>query len=75
MHPLLKNLSELTNTQIEEKINKLQQAYFSTTNFQVQDQIVDLLDSYKFELQNRQLIEQEKSQDGENPLDELINVT
>jgi hypothetical protein len=75
MHPLVGNLSVITNSQIEEKIIKLQRMYFSAANPQVQDQIVTLLDTYNLELEERRIREQIKRQDDGNSLDDLINVT
>ena len=39
MHPLVNNLSQLKDSELESKIQELTRKYFSTSNFQVQTQI------------------------------------
>jgi hypothetical protein len=76
MHPLLYNLSELKTTEIESKINDLTKKYFMTSNFEVQNQITSMLDTYKEELGNRQREEWNKVMESRNKgLDKLINVS
>ncbi len=77
MHPLINDLSFLTDNEIEEKILKLNKAYHISQNEEVRHQIILTLDTYKIELQERQTkkkIEENKRQD-ENDLDNLINVS
>lgn len=76
MHPLLINLSELKTTEIEAKINDLTKKYFMTSNYEVQSQIANMLDTYKEELSNRQRDEWNKVMESKNKgLDKLINVS
>jgi hypothetical protein len=75
MHPLIGNLDSLKISELENKINDLTRKYFSTQNFEVQQQIVMALDSYKSELSRRQQEEYNKMMVSRNKdLDKLINV-
>ncbi len=70
----MEDISELTASEIELKILKLNSVYFMTENNDVRQQIILLLDSYKLELETkrtREKIEQER----DNGLDDLINVS
>lgn len=75
IHPGVNNLSELTENQLEQKILKLNSMYFLSDNSEVRQQIILLLDTYKLELQERRVAYRVKQQeDGNNELDNLINV-
>lgn len=75
MHPLVGDLSQLKDGEIETKINELSKKYFSTYNVDVRQQIVMVLDTYKEELNNRRQQEYEKMvQSRDKNLDKLINV-
>ena len=70
----MEDISELTASEIEQKILKLNSVYFMTENNDVRQQIILLLDSYKLELESkrtREKIEQER----DNGLDSLINIS
>jgi hypothetical protein len=78
MHPFINNLNELTMTELEEKAVLLQRRYFQTANLDLQNQIRLALDTYKDEIAVRRAQEaqrQKEHQDGENGLDNLINVS
>lgn len=76
MHPLVDNLSALKTSELENKINELTRKYFATHNFQVQQQIVMVLESYKSEMSRRQQADYEKMINSRNKdLDKLINVS
>lgn len=76
MHPLVGDLSVLKDGELENKISELTKKYFSTNNFQVQQQLIMVLDSYKEELANRQRLAYEKMMQTRNKdLDKLINVS
>lgn len=80
MHnPLVHGLGNLTTQELEQKIIELQRKYFQTSNPSVQSQIVNLLDIYKEELNTKRAIEanrQREDQDnGDNSLDNLINIS
>lgn len=76
MHPLITDLSNLKNAEIETNINNLTKKYFMTSNYSVQCQISSMLDSYKEELQTRQQAEWQKVMDSRDKgLDKLINIS
>jgi len=77
MHPLFENAQLLSDVELEEKIYLLNKRYFQTSNLQVRDQISYLLDDYKLELEARRARQklQQQEQNGEEGLDNLINVS
>ena len=77
MHPLFENTESLSDAQLEEKILTLNKRYFQTHNPQVQQQIVALLDDYKLELESRRVRQrlQQQEQNGDEGLDNLINIS
>jgi hypothetical protein len=76
MHPLVGSLSGLKDAELETKINDLTRKYFTVVNFDVQQQIAMLLDTYKEELNNRRAAEYEKMMNNRDKgLDKLINVS
>lgn len=80
INPLIDNLSEYTDAQLEEKIIDLQRKYFQTRNLQVQSQIANILEIYKNEIQVRRALEAQRQReqlenDGEEGLDSLINIS
>ena len=75
MHPLISDLSTIKDSELEEKINELTKKYFLTHNYEVQHQIVLVLDTYKEELAKRQQAAYEKMMKSRNKdLDKLIKV-
>jgi hypothetical protein len=76
MHPLAGDLSQFKDSEIESKINDLTRKYFSTYNFELQQQISMMLNTYKSEMANRRQREYEKMMNSRNKdLDKLINVS
>jgi hypothetical protein len=76
MHPLIGDLSGLKDGEVDSKINDLTRKYFATTNFEVQQQIAMVLDSYKEELARRQRNSYDKMMNTRNKdLDKLIKVS
>ena len=76
MHPLINDASELTEAELENKILKLNKAYFFTHNEETRQQIILALDTYKIALQEKQIAERRKQQEnGDNDLDNLINIS
>jgi predicted transcriptional regulator of viral defense system len=77
MHPGINDLSEFTDTQIEEKLNKCQRYYFITDNPEVRQQLILVMDTYKIELETRRQAakKQELENSDDNGLDSLINVS
>lgn len=76
MHPLVDNLSNLKDSELDNKINDLTRKYFSTANPGVRMQITMILESYKQEQSNRKRSDYEKMmQTRDKGLDKLINVS
>jgi hypothetical protein len=75
MHPLINNLGELKINELELKIGELGKKYFMTQNFEVQGQILTVLNTYQEELTERRRIEWEQmSANRDRGLDKLINI-
>ena len=78
LNPFVDNLQDISTTELSEKIADLSKKYFMTNNPEVQNQIRSVLDMYKAEAISRQAKEtfdQNKSENGENSLDNLINIS
>ena len=76
MHPIPPNLKELTDTQIENQILKLNSLYFMTEDSSVRHQVILLLDTFKIELEERRTAAlKRQQQNDDNDLDSLINVS
>ena len=66
----------MKDSELENKINDLTGKYFSSRNFELQRQIVMVLDTYKEEMSRRKQLEYEKMMNSRNKdLDKLINVS
>jgi len=77
MHPFTPDLSAISDKELDEKVQELTKKYFQAMRFSpsITGQIVLLLDSYKAEMQERSLAKAKRAaENGENDLDELINV-
>ena len=75
MHPLINNLSEMKDAELEEKISELGKKYFMTNNFSLREQISSILETYKEEIATRRRNEWNKIQENrEKGLDKLINI-
>ena len=74
LHPHVENLSLISTSELEEKLQRLNKVYFMTDNEQIRLQMILLIDDYKLELQNRlkTKINQEKSN---SDIDKLNNVS
>jgi ribosomal protein L29 len=80
INPLIDNLSNLTDVQLETKVMELQRKYFQSHNQQVKSQIVNILEIYKNELYTRRTIAAQRQREqyqenGGNDLDSLINIS
>jgi len=78
MHPLFENTESLETSDIENKLTQLNRKYWQTSNPQLQQQIVMLIDGYKLELESRRVKEklaQQSQENGDNNLDNLIKVS
>jgi hypothetical protein len=76
MHPLVNDVSNLTEAELENKIIKLNKAYFVTHNDQLRQQIILMLDTYKIALEEKRIAARKNQQEnGDNDLDSLINIS
>jgi hypothetical protein len=75
MHPLIGDLSALKDGELEQKIGDLTKKYFQTTNQEVRNQIVSMLETYKEEAgKRRSKLMQSMMDNRDKGLDKLINV-
>lgn len=76
MHPLVTDLNNLKDAELENKVNELTRKYFQTYNPGLQAQIAAVLESYKEELSNRRQLEYDKMMNNRDKgLDKLINIS
>jgi hypothetical protein len=77
IHPHENEIKNYTDAQLEQKLLKLNHMYFMTENEQMRQQMILLIDGYKLEIEARRATARLKQvQDqGDNPLDDLINVS
>jgi hypothetical protein len=76
MHPLVDNLENIKDGEIENKINDLTRKYFMTRNPGVQAQIASVLNTYKEEMGRRRAAEYERLMNNRDKgLDKLINIS
>ena len=77
-NPLVDSFSELKDVEIENKIVELQRKYFQAgANPQLQQQVQAIFEMYKLEMQERRSksLQKQNQDDGENSLDNLINIS
>lgn len=77
IHPHENEIKNYTDAQLEQKLLKLNHMYFMTENQDMRQQMILLIDGYKLEIEARRAaarLKQEQEQ-GDNPLDDLINVS
>ena len=74
-NPLVDNLSLLEDSEIDAKISELSRKYFQAKNPDLQRQVSVILEMYKQELFTRQAKAKLQQQNGEEGLDNLINVS
>lgn len=75
MHPLIGDLSNFKEVELETKIHDLTRKYFITSNPELQQQISMLLDNLKMELANRNAKKwKEEYEKRDKDLDSLINI-
>jgi len=76
-NPLVDDLSQLEDSEIENKISELSRKYFQARNPDLQRQIAVILEMYKQEIVTRREKArlQQIQENGESGLDSLINVS
>ena len=77
MHPLMDSMSQLKDSEVENKIQDLSRKYFQAgNNPALQHQVLMVLEAHKEELANRRAkYWQEQNQKRDTDLDNLINVS
>ena len=79
LNPFVDDLTEISASELSDKINDLSKKYFMTTNPEVQNQIRVVLEMYRAEAVTRQaketLNQSSDKENGENSLDNLINIS
>ena len=72
LHPFTKDLSSLSDKQLDETLSDLTKKYFMTRNPEAKDQIQLMINSYKLEMSERLI----KSRLNDNKgLDKLIDIS
>jgi len=76
-NPLVDDFSELTDTELENKIVELGRKYWQARNPQLQAQVATILDMYRQEAHSRRAkaYNSQNDQDKDKGLDNLINVS
>lgn len=76
-NPLVDSFKDLSDSEIEESISSLSRKYFQTQNPHVQAQITAVLEMYKDEMRSRnaRAMQRLNENNGENDLDNLINIS
>ena len=74
-NPLVDSFSKLSDSEVEDKIIELSRKYVQSYNPQLQMQVGTILEMYKEELRARRAKANMPSDDGENSLDNLINIS
>ena len=75
MHPLIGDLTELKDSELDLKIQDLTKKYFQSYNQELRNQIVAVLDTYKEEAAKRRAKALQSMMDNRDKgLDKLINV-
>lgn len=77
-HPFQEDTTDMTVSQLYDKVAELTQKYFQTQNPQLREQISTFIEYYKSEAIAKEAklrLEQQNSQDGDLGLDKLINIS
>ena len=76
LHPFSEDTSDLSVSQIHEKISELTKKYFQAQNTEVKNQISTFIEYYKQEARiKEEKNRQETNQNGDLDLDNLINIS
>ena len=79
MHPFAEDTSDMTVSQLYDKVAELTGKYFATNNPQLQEQISTFIEYYKQEalIKEAKIRTQDKEnqQNGDLDLDKLINIS
>jgi len=72
-NPLADSFEDLTDAQIQEKVQDLTRRYYQTRNPGLQNQIAVMLDMFRQE-QTLRMYKQKQQDDNDPDLDNLINI-
>ena len=77
MHPLVNNLQDLKDQELQTRIGDLTKKYFMTYNPDVQRQIAQVLDDLRLEVsaRNAKVWQQQMENNSGKGLDKLINIS
>ena len=75
MHPLLESLKGFSDSQLENKLHTLNCAYWMTENSEVRQQMLLIMDSLRVEMDERRMAANRGSNDLDDDLDKLINIS
>jgi hypothetical protein len=76
MHPLLGSLNTLSDNELEQKLSEVNKRYWQTSNPEVREQVIMIIESYKLELDSRRIKQKiDSQQNGNSGLDNLINIS
>ena len=76
LHPFSEDTSDLSVSQIHEKISELTKKYFQAQNPEVKNQIYTFIEYYKQEARiKEEKNRQETNQNGDLDLDNLFNIS
>ena len=73
MHPFINDLNQLSVDKINDQVQQLTKKYYSTTNSNLREQIILVIDTLKLELESRQ--RDIKINNEQKDLDNLINIS
>ena len=75
-HPLLENLTVLSEADLQERLSSISTKYWQTQNPDVRSQMIVIIDELKYELRLRSSKPVENTEDnGDKSLDNLINIS
>ena len=72
-NPLADSFEDLTDSQLQEKVQDLTRRYYQTSNPGLQNQIAVMLDMFRQE-QTARMYKQKQQDDDDADLDNLINI-
>jgi len=72
-NPLADSFEDLTDSQLQEKVQDLTRRYYQTSNPGLQNQIAVMLDMFRQE-QTARMYKQKQQDDDDPDLDNLINI-
>jgi|TARA_B110000977_G_C10920691_1_gene432976 hypothetical protein len=74
-NPLVDSFSKLSDSEVEDKVLELSRKYMQSHNPQLQMQVGNILEMFKEEARARRAKAMMPTDNGENSLDNLINIS